>query len=1111
LLLAACIGILIYRVYFPAESISRFRYRMRTGGFLGILLTLMAFDALAQSVVINELYNSSASGEWAELIVLHDSLDMRGWSLQDFSSGGLPQSPLTFTAASLWSNLSKGTVIVIGDAAFTGTVDTDPSDGTLMVKSSDAALFSGSVFSFAGTSDAIHVRDAASSHVFGISWGSANTPSLDAPKIHFSSTLNSSRVIAFQGDSVTELIDAASWQFGGTTPTPGTGNSAANLAWISSLHATADGSGTASIAPDTLVHGQTATLQIGYTPDTTYVVTALRVIIPAAFIWSHSASDVSLNNLTATVSVSGDTITASTITVAGESCSIGVHNVHAPDSTGFYSVLLQSRAVLQFRNVPPTPTIVVFGVPTSIAEVKGNDANGIALRAGQLVTLRGVVTVANQFGVTSYVQDNTAGIAVYGSSEFSNGVSLGDEVVVSGLVQPFAGLCEIVSPVLHAIASTGNTVEPLVVTASDIENDGIGGVEQYEGRLIRLNGATIVGSGTWSAGTGYTVIDATGSSQVYINSSSSLIGGAIPASTCDIVGVVGQHIISSPYIGGYEILPRFRSDIISSGPVIATVPVEGDITPTSVTISWTTERPGTAAVRYGKTTGYELGSVAADTTSKTSHVVMVTGLTPATVYHVQAFSVSGGDTSRASDLIVSTASSPPATGIVNVYFNKSVRPSVVTTPAATGDADLVALVTNRINNARRSVDAALYSLSGTVGANLASALVAAKSRGVHVRIVCEAENRDRAPLNSLNSAGIPVITDAYDAVNAGAGLMHNKFMVIDGRGGAAESIWVWTGSWNPTDDGTNLDYQNAIEIQDPALAGAYTLEFNEMWGSDTDSPNAAASRFGARKSDNTPHRFNIGGQDVECYFSPSDKTTSHIIAMIAGAVHTIDLAQMTITRDDIADVLVSRKTAGAKIRGVVDNNTDAGSDYVYLLGQGVDLHLKTGSGLLHHKYAILDAGWTSAGPTVITGSHNWSSSAENLNNENTLILHDPAIADLYLQEFAARYYQFGGTDTLAVSVGKDQNGIPLTFALQQNHPNPFNPKTVVSCQWPVASRVRLVVYDMLGREVATLLDAERAAGRYEVTFDATGLSSGVYVYRLTAGEYVMSHTMLLLR
>src|SRR5206468_1298984 len=142
----------------------------------------------------------------------------------------------------------------------------------------------------------------------------------------------------------------------------------------------------------------------------------------------------------------------------------------------------------------------------------------------------------------------------------------------------------------------------------------------------------------------------------------------------------------------------------------------------------------------------------------------------------------------------------------------------------------------------------IYNLSGTPGSTLATALINAKNRGVKVRIICEYDNVN-STFNSLSSAGIPLINDRFDAINNGAGLMHNKFFVIDGRSGAPESSWVWTGSWNPTDPGTNDDFQNAIEIQDQALANAYTLEFDEMWGSTTDTPNASASHFGARKLD----------------------------------------------------------------------------------------------------------------------------------------------------------------------------------------------------------------------------------------------------------------------
>jgi hypothetical protein len=95
-----------------------------------------------------------------------------------------------------------------------------------------------------------------------------------------------------------------------------------------------------------------------------------------------------------------------------------------------------------------------------------------------------------------------------------------------------------------------------------------------------------------------------------------------------------------------------------------------------------------------------------------------------------------------------------------------------------------------------------------------------------------------------------------------------------------------------------------------------------------------------------------------------------------------------------------------------------------------------------------------------------------------------------------------------VSVDDDAR-FPGQFALMQNYPNPFNPRTVVSAQWPVVSNVKLVIYDVLGREVAILVDEQKPAGRYEFEFDASGLASGLYVCRLTAGEFVASRKMLL--
>jgi hypothetical protein len=89
--------------------------------------------------------------------------------------------------------------------------------------------------------------------------------------------------------------------------------------------------------------------------------------------------------------------------------------------------------------------------------------------------------------------------------------------------------------------------------------------------------------------------------------------------------------------------------------------------------------------------------------------------------------------------------------------------------------------------------------------------------------------------------------------------------------------------------------------------------------------------------------------------------------------------------------------------------------------------------------------------------------------------------------------------------------LPRDFALQQNYPNPFNPSTVIVYELPTVSDVVLTVYDMLGREIATLVRQRQAAGRYRATFNAQNLSSGVYLYRLQAGSFVQTKKMMLLK
>ncbi len=117
-----------------------------------------------------------------------------------------------------------------------------------------------------------------------------------------------------------------------------------------------------------------------------------------------------------------------------------------------------------------------------------------------------------------------------------------------------------------------------------------------------------------------------------------------------------------------------------------------------------------------------------------------------------------------------------------------------------------------------------------------------------------------------------------------------------------------------------------------------------------------------------------------------------------------------------------------------------------------------------------------------------------------------------LKDYALQVRNFySGLVSIATDVKRDPVGLPEVTGLDQNYPNPFNPTTVVRYQLSVASNVRLVVYDIVGREVAVLVNERKLPGSYSVEFDGSRLASGMYVYRLSAGSHVECRKMVLMK
>lgn len=148
--------------------------------------------------------------------------------------------------------------------------------------------------------------------------------------------------------------------------------------------------------------------------------------------------------------------------------------------------------------------------------------------------------------------------------------------------------------------------------------------------------------------------------------------------------------------------------------------------------------------------------------------------------------------------------------------------------------------------------------------------------------------------------------------------------------------------------------------------------------------------------------------------------------------------------------------------------------------------------------------------------NNSSGSSANANYMLTSNMGEPVIGVMSSDQFVLRSgtrYSIG-TDTVVTSIGNPDElrpDQPDRFALEQNHPNPFNPTTNIQFDLPQSADVTLIVYNTLGQKITTLIDKRMNAGSYSVQFEGSGLPTGVYIYRIKAGSFITSKKMLLVK
>lgn len=486
------------------------------------------------------------------------------------------------------------------------------------------------------------------------------------------------------------------------------------------------------------------------------------------------------------------------------------------------------------------------------------------------------------------------------------------------------------------------------------------------------------------------------------------------------------------------ILPAFLATAFAQQAAFSWVsqPEQSDIQPSGFRLTWRTTLPTTAAVFYG-TSPTDLALAMPVSENADSHAVALTGLQPGTIYWVRVAGIRNADT-------VFSATRPFATqslssGQIKVYFSHGIDPLASNGLLPDGETfqDVHQEILTRINAAQQTLDVAMYNTNRT---DLVAAMRAAHERGVRVRYIAAKATANTA----LKPA--PPFPVLYGNDSS---LMHNKFLVIDAD--RPDSAWIMSGSMNWTNTNMVHDHNNSLFIQDQSLARAYELEFNEMWGGNGPMPNLEASRFGKDKTDNTPHHFVVGGRPVALYFSPTDQVTRRIEECMHTANHQAAFALFSFTKNELGNAMIARHQSGTWVRGIIENINDQGTEFGWLRSNGVPVQAHPPAPAIHHKYAVVDAGYPDSDPMVVTGSHNWSQNAESNNDENTLILRDPDLAVLFQAEFERRW---GEINTQVVDIGGQ------AFAY---FPNPVRDRLFLRQKDDAAWTASVEIWDMAGR------------------------------------------------
>ncbi len=288
-----------------------------------------------------------------------------------------------------------------------------------------------------------------------------------------------------------------------------------------------------------------------------------------------------------------------------------------------------------------------------------------------------------------------------------------------------------------------------------------------------------------------------------------------------------------------------------------------------------------------------------------------------------------------------------------------------------------------VNGAKSSIDVTSFDFNLP---SFVNALVADNLRGVKVRVVVDGVNgtqtltaklagtsKDFDATKTLTDAGITVVNGGRSS-----GLMHDKIIIIDGK-------ILFMGSWNMSYNDSFRNNNNLLRITNPTLIANYQAKFNELF---VDKKFGTHAQVGAQKP-----QITINGVIVENYFSPVDKVMNKLVTYVQGAQKSIRFMIFTYTDTDLANAMIARYQAGVDTEGVIEDRGASQGAMVPLFCAKVPVKLDGNKYTMHHKIIVIDES------TVITGSFNFTKSADQENDDNVLVIHNAELAKQYLQEF----------------------------------------------------------------------------------------------------------------